>query len=518
MLYRNANEALLGLSANVLNNGSVVNSRAGQTKELLFQRFTIKDPLDRYITIPGRKVSVAAQIAETMWVLAGRSDVEWLGHYLPRAKDFSDDGETWRAGYGPRIRKWDAGMYVNDQLGNVVQALRDDPNTRRAVISLWDPASDYCETKDVPCNNWLHFLARAGRLHLHVATRSNDLMWGWSGINNFEWSVLLEIVAKLTNLSVGQIHYSVSSLHLYERHFAKARAFGLPAPAASRPPAFEPESKTVSCLDSLLDEWFSIEEAIRTGAPGAPLLITPFPEPMMREWLRVLHNYWTGIEARTCAGPDFWTSAVWRAAELAPKRAKTLTEKVSEAWENAPKGLTIESMADKVFHDYVCKLHDEKHVAYGDSWKRRGEMLGILANIARKVDRLGVDGAGDTSADTAIDLMVYLAKYRWWLHEQGAPIPLPYSVWVGIENASNITTPANDLIRAQRPWEFGGEEKALVRDFDHLEMAVNEALPTRYRIVDEMLTKAHTLAMRTWYREREAWKADNAKRSWNPES
>ena len=71
--------------------------------------------------------------------------------------------------------------------------------------------------------------------------------------------------------------------------------------------------------------------------------------------------------------------------------------------------------------EFVAQLHREKHAAYGDSWKKRGEMLGIMANIARKMDRLGVAGGGDTSADTAIDLLVYLIKYRLWIWENEFP-------------------------------------------------------------------------------------------------
>jgi thymidylate synthase len=56
--------------------------------------------------LPGRNNNVFAQLAETAWVLAGRNDLAFLGHYLPRVADFSDDGRTWRGAYGPRIRRW----------------------------------------------------------------------------------------------------------------------------------------------------------------------------------------------------------------------------------------------------------------------------------------------------------------------------------------------------------------------------------------------------------------------------
>ena len=64
---------------------------------------------------------------------------------------------------------------------------------------------------------------------------------------------------------------------------------------------------------------------------------------------------------------------------------------------------------------YIADLHERKDKAYGDSWKRRGEKVAIQANIARKVDRLGVSDDDETELDTAVDLLVYLIKYRGWL-------------------------------------------------------------------------------------------------------
>ena len=60
-------------------------------------------------------------------------------------------------------------------------------------------------------------------------------------------------------------------------------------------------------------------------------------------------------------------------------------------------------------------LLDEKGKAYGDSWRKRGEMFSILPNIARKVDRIGVPGAGDTLQDTIVDLLNYCLLYSCWL-------------------------------------------------------------------------------------------------------
>lgn len=406
--------ALPSLFRALLEEGVSVPSRNGDTMELPFTGITIEDGTAREIMVPGRKHNLAAQIAETMWVLSGRNDIEWLSHYLPRAADYSDDGVVWRGGYGPRIRYW-----VNypedtvDQLGHVVDLLRTTPDTRQAVIGIYDPAIDTRPGKDIPCNDFLHFLSRGGMLDLHVFVRSNDAMWGWSGINVFEWSSLLEIVAGMTGLGVGAVHFSVSSFHLYEQHFAKARQIAdmpgvLQANADS--PRFDPTGlDDMESFHELTHMWFEAERAIRQQAerPASERnlwdMIENFPEPMMQSWLRVLAWWWTGENhyILPLAGTNLGVSA---SMALQPKT-------------------TLAAVPDeKPLIDQIVALHNEKDAAYGDSWCKRGEMLGIMANIARKIDRLGgAETSDETSLDTAMDLFVYLGKYRAWIDNRQIP-------------------------------------------------------------------------------------------------
>src|SRR5690606_41407307 len=100
-----------------------------RVNELTHVGITLTNPRERYITLPGRRASLPSQIAETMWVLAGRDDIGWLGRYLPRDADVSDDGVTCRGAPGPRIRQ--AGAHV-DQRAHVVRLLVGDPVPARA--------------------------------------------------------------------------------------------------------------------------------------------------------------------------------------------------------------------------------------------------------------------------------------------------------------------------------------------------------------------------------------------------
>ena len=149
-MTRNITDSLLEILKEIDENGEVIIARGQEQREVLSKLTKIERPYERFLVLPGRNNNVFAQIAETAWVLAGRDDLSFLSHYLPRASDFSDDGKTWRAAYGPRIRRWGGQI---DQVKEVVERLREDPFTKRAVASIFDPSSDFIETRDVPCNN-----------------------------------------------------------------------------------------------------------------------------------------------------------------------------------------------------------------------------------------------------------------------------------------------------------------------------------------------------------------------------
>lgn len=176
-------------------------------------------PRRRLAVLVGRDLNPWVSLAEFPWLLAGRNDVAWLGHYLPRASDFSDDGKVWRAGYGPRLRDW----YGVDQLAGALGRLRRNPNTRRAAVNLWDPQVDNAAgVADVACTTSLHLGTYRGRLDMHVLMRSNDLWWGYSGVNVVNWTLLQELFANLLGLGLGVYYHTATNLHLYERHWSKA--------------------------------------------------------------------------------------------------------------------------------------------------------------------------------------------------------------------------------------------------------------------------------------------------------
>lgn len=267
--YTNVQQAFPELCDWVLQGPNLL-SRVGKTRERLHASFSLRNPWERvsFWETGLRKEDTFARLAETLWVLGGRNDVDWLKRYLVRAPEFSDDGNTWRAGYGSRMRHWPTPNGDWDQLQAVIEELSLHPESRRAVISLWDPASDIGEFKDIPCNNWLHFINRNGELHMAIAVRSNDLVWGWHGINTWEWSVLQELIAKCLHLEVGKQTYLIGSLHMYDRHFKMANALvehvrAMPHEGTHYQPIYDTLEPTHLGVDSLQSWDFQVLEVFR---------------------------------------------------------------------------------------------------------------------------------------------------------------------------------------------------------------------------------------------------------------
>lgn len=540
LVYRNVTEATPRL-AKILLDQPEATTRNGKAQELLFPHIELKEPRLRANLALNRRASLPAQIYETMWVLSGNSDVSDLSDYLPRATDFADDGVHWRGAYGPRLR----GVTVpgKDPLLEVIRMLKESPSTRRAVISIYDTELDCGVTsKDIPCNDTLHFMSHEGQLDLHIFTRSNDLIWGWSGINTFEWSVLLEIVATYAGLGVGSLHFSISNLHLYSHHLAKAQkiveANELAPRFNTRPsPTFDPPSSDPSDLDELLVEWLDIEGEIRgllnrrDAEDEMRVLrrISSFPEPMMRSFLSVLFTWWSGDYGHL---PLYLVHTdLDYGLGQSPRAKRTFPSVGVNPHSDQPALPGMPERKGQDFREYVKDLHSKKNAAYRDSWKRRGEQLSIQANIARKIDRLetGVDTPDESQVDTAIDLLVYLAKYFVWIYEN-EDVPLDKGLmgddegWHNSDDLSDELWPVNAVLN-RVPLSLSGSiysggwairsgramASGLIRRFDNF-VTQNPTGVDKFESVKEMLVIAASLAYRRW------WAFQNSTRSWNPEA
>lgn len=192
----------------ILNNGKEVRPRGQLTKEILNATFII-DPRKSLYVSPLRNLNFSFVCAENLWYMSGRNTYHLPTAYNKNYVNFSDEG-IMQGAYGPQIL---------EQLRYVVNTLKEDPDSRQAVISLWRPNPS--GSKDTPCTLSFHFMIRDDRLNMHVTMRSNDIIWG-NNIDIPSFSMIQLIIAGLLKKEPGKLYHTANSLHLYERHFELA--------------------------------------------------------------------------------------------------------------------------------------------------------------------------------------------------------------------------------------------------------------------------------------------------------
>jgi len=219
------NDSYIGTVRGIQQNGDIVVSRGMETKEIRPAMFIFNKPKERFLTCQGRNIHPFFQVLESIWILGGRGDVKWISKYLKNMERYSDGRDEFHAPYGIRMRSYgsnrDHGLFVIDnpidQFQNCYDYLSDDPETRHAVMSFWNPHFDHfdIDTIDRPCNITFHFLIRNGKLDLTIFNRSNDVHWGLFNANIVQFSVMLESMAMLLGVPVGKQIHMIDSLHYY---------------------------------------------------------------------------------------------------------------------------------------------------------------------------------------------------------------------------------------------------------------------------------------------------------------
>ena len=200
--------------------GVEADSRNGKVKRIPGPvATTYKKPEQRMLLDPRRDANPFFHIFEGIWMLAGSRDVAWISQFNSHIHTFSDDGKHFHGAYGYRWRN----HWGEDQLIWVIEHLRKEPESRRAVLQMFDPAVDQPsrgpEMKDIPCNTAIYFDIVEGVLNMTVTCRSNDMIWGAYGANAVHMSMLQEFIARALGIRVGQYVQFSNNFHVYERHF-----------------------------------------------------------------------------------------------------------------------------------------------------------------------------------------------------------------------------------------------------------------------------------------------------------
>lgn len=233
-IMKGINELLIDLSRDLLDNGYVeFNNRTNSEITYLVNPKIIGKPTQRFITLNSRKNNLCAQVMEMMMVISGNPDLSYLSLFLPRAIDYSDDGgKTWRGNYGIRLRGnkvFNSKLCNNDQfkdfdkdnLEKVINTIKTDPSSRQLTVTIHNSNVDrFIETKDTPCTMDLIFGVHDNKLDLRVDMRSNDMIFGFSGVNYFIFTSIQELVSEITGYPLGKYYHCPFNFHVYENKYS----------------------------------------------------------------------------------------------------------------------------------------------------------------------------------------------------------------------------------------------------------------------------------------------------------
>jgi len=222
--YQSFTHCYLSLVKNVYESPQFEASPRGQkVKEILGASFTITNPRDRIPYVAGRKFSVTYMVAELLWYLSGNNETEWISKYSSFWKNISDDGITANSAYGARLLKTHPKIAQGriDQWEYVLNELRSDPDSRRAIMHIRVPDDSIDAKLDVPCTLALQFFIRDGKLHQVANMRSSDVIFGIA-YDIPAFTLFQELLANELGVELGSYTHTSNSLHIYERHFKMA--------------------------------------------------------------------------------------------------------------------------------------------------------------------------------------------------------------------------------------------------------------------------------------------------------
>ena len=190
--------------------------------ERLMTTFELDNPIERVVYSKERRINIVFQFAEFLWYMSGSNDLDYISYYAKNMRKYSSDGKTLTGtAYGKKIfRDLPNGR---SQIDTVVEMLRKTPDTKRAVIQIYDSdeIADF-NNIDVSCTLALQFLLRNGALNCVAFMRANDMFVGMSS-DVFSFTMLQEYMARQLNVPVGKYYHVVGSSHIYECNFLKAK-------------------------------------------------------------------------------------------------------------------------------------------------------------------------------------------------------------------------------------------------------------------------------------------------------
>jgi thymidylate synthase len=213
----------LDLMERVLADGAEKHDRTGTGTLSVFGHQMRFDLAQGFPLVTTKKLHLKSIVHELLWFLAGDTNVKYLrDHGVTIWDEWADERGDLGPVYGRQWRSWpvrDGGTI--DQMANVIAAIRRNPDSRRLIVTAWNPA-DVDRMALPPCHCLFQFYVADGKLSCHLYQRSADVFLGVP-FNVASYAMLTMMVAQVTGLAAGDFVHSFGDAHLYLDHLEQAR-------------------------------------------------------------------------------------------------------------------------------------------------------------------------------------------------------------------------------------------------------------------------------------------------------
>ena len=202
----------------VLNSGTAKSDRTGTGTRSVFGRQMRFNLADGFPLITTKRVHFRSLAYELLWFLRGESSISWLReHGVTIWDEWADSDGDLGPVYGVQWRSWPTpnGEHI-DQIAEVIEAIRATPDSRRLVVSAWNPA-DIPQMALAPCHALFQFYVADGKLSCQLYQRSADLFLGVP-FNIASYALLTHLVAAQTGYEPGEFVWTGGDCHIYDNH------------------------------------------------------------------------------------------------------------------------------------------------------------------------------------------------------------------------------------------------------------------------------------------------------------
>ena len=213
----------LDLLNRILTEGTQKGDRTGTGTLSIFGHQMRFDLRDGFPLLTTKKLHLKSIIYELLWFLRGDTNVRYLQEHGVRIwNEWADENGELGPVYGHQWRSWpDYKGGTIDQIKNVVDMIKHNPDSRRMLVTAWNPA----EVEDMalpPCHCLFQFYVADGRLSLQLYQRSADSFLGVP-FNIASYALLLQMIAQVTGLEAGEFIHTTGDTHLYLNHLEQAK-------------------------------------------------------------------------------------------------------------------------------------------------------------------------------------------------------------------------------------------------------------------------------------------------------